>query len=200
MKKLRIPTKRALSAVAVFGLVAAGVYAAVPGREKKDAALVAVVVATGEITEGTPSDAVRREVAVRMVPPVARAAGALSSVSDIPDGVLAYVHVNGQQLLVSSFARDRVRSIGTDYVAVSVTLDTQRWAGPILQAGRRVEVWDAGETGSKLVAADAVVLGAPSPDGVKPEEDTVISIGVRKESVAAVLLAAANKRVWLVSR
>lgn len=200
MKKLRIPGRRVLPAVAVFGLVGVGVYAAVPGHEKKDAALVPVVVASQQIAEGTPSGTVRGEVSVRMIPPGARASGALSSVSEIPDGVLAYGHVNGQQLLASSFAQDHVRSIGADYVAVSVMLDTQRWAGPVLQAGRHVDVWDTDDAGPKLVASDAVILDAPSPAGLKPDADTVVSLGVKKDSVAGVLLAAANKHVWLVSR
>lgn len=200
MKKLRIPGRRALPAVAVFGLVAVGVYAAVPGHEKKDTALVPVVVATQSIAEGTPSDDVGEEVTVRMVPPGARASGALSSISDIPEGVIAYGHVNGQQLLKTSFAQDRVRSVGADYVAVSVMLDTQRWAGPVLQAGRHVDVWDTDEAGPKLVASDAVILDAPAPEGMKADVDSVVSLGVKKEAIAGVLLAAANKRVWLVSR
>ena len=198
--KLNIPRKRVATAALVFGLAAVGVYAAVPDGKDAGTDLVPVVVAVRLLEEGTPSATVRESVSVRMVPVNARAAGALGDAGRIPDGVLAYPVVNGQQLLATSFAEDHVGSLGADYVAVSVRLDTQRWAGPILQAGRRVDVWDTDEAGPRLVSADAVVLDAPSPTGLKPDEDTVISIGVRKATLEGVLLAAANKRVWLVSR
>lgn len=199
--KTRSRATKFLPAFAVFALVGTGVYAALPDDGNADGtALVPVVVATRALPEGTSTDELRRGVTVRMVPRDARADGAVTSVSAIPDGVLAYGHVGGQQILATSVAEDHVSSLGADYVAVSVMLDTQRWAGPLLQSGRRVEVWDTAESGPKMVAADAVVLDAPSPAGLEPADDTVVSIGVRRESVAAVLLAAANKRVWLVSK
>lgn len=199
--KNRSRVSRAVPAVAVFALVGVGVYAALPDDgNARDSALVPVVVATRMLPEGTSTDDVRKAVAVRMVPGDARADGAVTSPAGIPDGVLAYEHVDGQQILATSVAEDHVSSLGADYVAVSISLDTQRWAGPILQSGRRVEVWDTVESGPRMVADDAVVLDAPAPGGIEPGADTVVSIGVRRESVAAVLLAAANKRVWLVSR
>lgn len=197
---LKTPARRIIPAALVFCTVAVGVYAAVPGRDARDASLVPVVVAAGRLDEGTAAMVVRRNVSVRMVPADARASGAITSVDRIPDGVLAYPLVGAQQLLTTSFAEDHVSSLGADYVAVSVMLDTQRWAGPVLQSGRRVDVWDTDEAGPKLVASDAVVLDPPSPAGLKADADTIISLGVRADSVAGVLLAAANKRVWLVSR
>lgn len=199
--KIKIPSRRVLSALAVFGLAGVGLYAALPAdKPAAGSGLVPVVVVNREFAEGTSTDVVKGNASVRMVPQDARASSALSAVGQIPDGVLAFIHVPGQQLLESSFADDHVKSLGNDFVALSISLDTARWAGPILQSGRRVDVWDTNEAGPELVAADAVVLDAPSPVGVKPDAETVISIGVRRESVDKVLLAVANKRVWLVSR
>ena len=199
--KIGFPSRRGLSALAVFGLAGAGLYVALPadsGTAGSD--LVPVIVVNKEFAEGTSTELVRGSVSVRMVPEVARAASALTAIGQIPKGVLAYVHVGGQQLLQTSFAEDHVSSLGNDYVALSISLDTARWAGPILQSGRRVDVWDTNEAGPELVADGAVVLDAPSPVGIKPDVDTVVSIGVRRESVEKVLLAVANKRVWLVSK
>ena len=199
--KIKPRAVKVLPAVAVFVLVGTGVYAALPDDDNADrTALVPVVVVTRGLPEGAPAATVRQGATVRMVPRDARAEGAVTSLSALPDGVLAHPLVRGQQVLVTSLAADHVRSLGPGYVAVSVKLDTQRWAGPVIQSGRRVEVWDTTEAGPKMVAPDAVVLDAPSPAEMDPEEDTVVSLGVKRESVGAVLLAAANERVWLVSR
>ena len=137
-----------------------------------------------------------------MVPDIARSEGAIASLDDLPVGVLAFDHVPGQQILFTSFARNHVSSLGTNFVAVSVTLDPQRWVGPWLQAGRIVDVYDTNEPQPALVATRAVILDAPeeSADILEPTQDAVVSLGVPKEALVGVLAAAENGTVWLVGR
>jgi len=187
-------------AAVVFSLTFVGVLALVPRGDKADDALVPVVVATRSLSDGTSTEGVRQGSAVRMVPEKARAAGAISSLAGLPSGVLAYDHVVGQQLLSSSFAVSRVRSLGAGFVAVSVKLDPQRWVGPWLEAGRFVDVFDTNEAGPTLAASRAVILSVPDPSDLKPSDDAIVSLGVPKDSLVDVLLAAANNRVWLVGR
>lgn len=195
--------RRAAPAVGVFSLTFLGVLALVPKDSVDDDELVPVVVATRTLSDGTDASEVRGAVEVRMVPDIARSEGALAALEALPDGVLAFDHVPGQQILTTSFARNHVGSLGADFVAVSVTLDPQRWVGPWLQAGRIVDVYDTREPNPVLAAERAVILDAPDdPDAVElePTEDTVISLGVPKDSLTGVLAAAENGTVWLVGR
>lgn len=194
--------RKAAPAVGVFSLTFVGVLALAPKDEPKDDALVPVVVATRTLSDGTDATSVRKAAEVRMVPDIARSEGAIASLDDLPVGVLAFDHVPGQQILFTSFARNHVSSLGTNFVAVSVTLDPQRWVGPWLQAGRIVDVYDTNEPQPALVATRAVILDAPeeSADSLEPTQDAVVSLGVPKEALVGVLAAAENGTVWLVGR
>lgn len=187
-------------AAVVFSLTFVGVLALVPHDKKVDDSLVPVVVVTRSLSDGTRTSDVRKAAAVRMVPESARAAGALTRLQAMPDGVLAYDHVVGQQLLSTSFAGSHVRSLGVGFAAVSLKLDPQRWVGAWLEAGRIVDMYDTNEAGPRLVASRAVILSVPDPGDLQPNDDTIVSLGVPKESLTDVLLAAANNRVWLVGR
>lgn len=199
---LKSLVRRSAPAVGVFSLTFVGILAIAPKDAREDGTLVPVVVATRTITDGTDSTSVRKAAEVRMVPDVARSEGAFASLDALPDGVLAYDVVPGQQILVTSFARNHVSSLGADFVAMSVTLDPQRWVGPWLQAGRIVDVYDTNEPQPSLVATRAVILDAPEdPAGsLEPTQDAVVSLGVPKDSLVGVLAAAENGTVWLVGR
>lgn len=200
--KLKSLARKAAPAAGVFSLAFAGVLALAPKGESKDETLVPVVVATRTMSDGTDSTAVRKSVVVRLVPDFARSEGAFTSVDALPDGVLAFDHVPGQQILYTSFARNHVSSLGANFVAISVTLDPQRWVGPWLQAGRIVDVYDTREPRPTLVATRAVILDAPEDPAntLEPTQDTVVSLGIPKETLVEVLAAAENGTVWLAGR
>jgi len=197
---VKVLGRKIIPAAAVFSLTFVGVLALVPHEKRAEDNLVPVLVASRSLADGTKSSDVRKASVVRMVPESARAIGAVTSAAGLPDGVLAYDHVVGQQLLTTSFAVNRVRGLGVGFVAVSVKLDSQRWIGPWVEAGRFVDVYDTNEAGPKLVAERAVILSVPDPSNVKPSDDAVVSLGVPKDALIDVLLAAANNRVWLVGR
>ena len=192
--------RRVLPAAAAFSLTFIGVLALVPRNSKSDEGLVPVLMATRSLSDGTPADTVGSAVEVRMVPASVRADGAIVGKDALPDGVLAYDLVAGQQVLVSSFAESRVRSLGKGFVAISVKLDPQRWVGALLEAGRIVDVYDTTETGPRRVASRAVILQSPETSDLSPSEDTLVSLGVPEASLGDVLLAVTNNRIWLVGR
>lgn len=201
--KLKTLARKSAPAVGVFSLTFLGVLALAPKDAPNDDSLVPVVVATRTLADGTDVATVRGAAEVRMMPASARSEGALASLATLPEGVLAYDHVQGQQILATSFARNHVGSLGADFVAVSVTLDPQRWVGPWLQAGRIVDVYDTGEPSPTLAATRAVILDAPGDPAaadLEPTQDSVISLGVPKDSLTEVLAAAENGTVWLVGR
>lgn len=193
--------KRFGPAVLAFSLVVAGVLVAL--SDDNDTAEadreVPVVVALASLPSGASAGDVRRNVEVRMVPEGVRATGAFSSVDEIPDGVLAYPHVSGQQVLGTSFSENQVRALGDGYVAVSIRVEPQRWVGPYVMAGKSVNIYDTNITSASLISTEAVILGTPETEGIEPSEDSVISLGVRRESLSAVLVAAGQERIWLVS-
>ena len=197
---VKILGRKVLPAAAVFSLTFVGVLALVPNEKNADANLVPVLVASRSLADGTKTSDVRKASIVRLVPKDVRAAGAVTSAAALPDGVLAYDHVAGQQLLATSFAASRVRSLGAGFAAVSVKLDAQRWIGPWVEAGRFVDVYDTNEAGPKLVAERAVILSVPDPANAKPSDDAIVSLGVPKDALIDVLLAAANNHIWLVGR
>lgn len=185
-------------ALAAFALVTIGTLIALPNDDSADANdKVPTVVATATMSSGTDTSDVRTKVEIRDLDPSARAQGALTSIDEIPDGVIAIGLVPGQQLLESSFASTSVAALGPDYVAVSVRLDPQQWVGPVIIAGNVVDVYDVFNEVTTLVAHEAVILDAPAADGLAPQDETIVSLGVRKESLPAVLVAATNNRIWL---
>ncbi len=114
------------------------------------------------------------------------------------EGVLISDHVAGEQLLASSFAANVVEGLGVGFVAVSVRLDAQRWVGPLVTTGDVVDIYDIGADVALPIAKDAVVLEAPSPNELGPRDEAVISLGVPRSSLSAVLVAANDNRIWLV--
>ncbi len=200
--KLKFNITRFGPALVAFTLVLVGSLIALPNDEKQASAnqQVPVVVAAKDLASGTAASEVWNSIEVRMVPKTARAAGAFESVAEIPDGVLAYPHVVGQQILGSSFSENQIFTLGAGYVAVSVRVESQRWIGPYVMAGKSVNIYDTNITAASLVSSDAVILGTPETDNLEPKSETVISLGVKQESLTAVLVAASQDRIWLVSR
>jgi hypothetical protein len=156
------------------------------------------VVATSRVEQGTERALLLDAVEIRDLEIGARPEGALSDIADIPEGVLVSTHVAGQAVLSTSVAPNRVAALGPGYVAISVRLDSQRWVGPVLLTGRTVNVYDIDPEGPRLISPEAVVVEAESPNNVDPKQETILSLGVRSDTLAAVLLAASENRIWLV--
>ena len=157
-----------------------------------------VLVLPGDVEAGTSTADLVALVDVKMLEADARATGALSSIDDLPEGVLTSDHVTGQQLLATSFAANVVEGLGDGFVAVSVRLDAQRWVGPLVTTGDVVDVYDIGVDAATPIARKAVVLEAPTPTDLGPRDEAVISLGVPETSLSAVLVAASENRIWLV--
>ena len=200
--KIKFDAKRYGPAILAFILVLVGSLIAIPNddNEAKANEQVPVVVAVKTLSSGTSTRNVRDNVVVRMVSKDSRATGAFGSIDDLPDGVLAYPHVAGQQILGTSFSENQVMALGDGYVAVSIRVEPQRWVGPYVMAGKSVNIYDTDITTASLISSDAVILGTPETDGLEPKADTVTSLGVKQESLGAVLVAAGQDRIWLVSR
>jgi hypothetical protein len=198
--KTKTMFKRFGPTVAVFSLVSVGALLALPDNDSADADkdLVPVLVAKDALPSGTPTGSLADVVEVRDVPRPARAEGALDSVGDIPEGVLAYDHVVGQQLLVTSFADDAVAAVGAGRVSVSVRVDSQRWVGPFNTTGTVVDVYAIDENGATKISSGAVILGSPSTEDLTPKQDSIVSLAVREETLQAVLVAASENRLWMV--
>lgn len=193
---------RHLPAVAAFLLVTAGTALALPrgGDGTTAASLVPTVVARAEIPAGTRSDEMRELVKLTGIPAGGRAEGALSSLDDIPDGVLLATHVPGQQVLTTSFAATPVAALGEGYVAVSMSLDPQRWTGPLRVTGQRVDIYGIESGGAVLLSPGAVVLDPSTTSDAASADESVVTFGIKEDTVSAVLLAASDKRIWLVGR
>ena len=189
--------KRATAPAVAFVCVGAGGLLLVPRDDSNDERLPTLV-ASSDIADGTDSARVRSRVEVRMLPPEARASGALSSTDEIPDGVLAYSHESGQQILTSSFAADRIAALGDNFVAVSIRVDSPRWVGPLVTTGRIVDVYEVDAEEVRLITTDAVIVDAPDPENLGAKDDSVVVLGVRKDALSAVVLAASNNAIWLV--
>ncbi|MEY2740119.1 MAG: hypothetical protein RL283_221 [Actinomycetota bacterium] len=161
---------------------------------------VPVVVLTATLPRGAGTDEVRRHAEVRELAPEAVADGALASLDELPEGVLAAATASGQQLTDLSFAADRVAAIGPGYVVTSVRLAAEQWLGAVKVAGTTVDAWAISEDDGSVapIATGAIVVDAPAVDDVQPGEDAVVAIAVRRESLAEVLRAATHARVWLV--
>lgn len=156
------------------------------------------LVVTSDIESGTSATELRSNTEVRFLEADARALGALSSLDEVPEGVLRFDHVVGQQLLRSSFATNVVVGLGEGFVAVSVRLDTERWVGPLVTTGEVVDLYDIGLDTASPIARRAVVLDAPSPLDSGPRDVAVISLAVPEPALSAVLIAASQGRIWLV--
>lgn len=192
--------RRFAPAALAFVLVAFGTLMVLPDDDEVANAdqRRPTLVVTVDAESGTPSTDLRDSVEVKMLESDARATGALSSLDDLPEGVLVADHVAGQQLLASSFAANVVEGLGSGFVAVSVRLDAQRWVGPLVTTGDVVDVYDIVDGVATSIARDAVVLEAPVPTDIGPRDEAVIALGVPQGSLSAVLIAASESRIWLV--
>ena len=192
--------KRFAPTALAFVLVGIGTLMVFPDDESAEAGQrFPTLVVTSELESGTPVSELASVTEVRLLAADARATGALSSIDDLPEGVLTSDHVAGQQLLASSFAADVVEGLGEGFVAVSVRLDAQRWVGPLVTTGDVVDVYDIGVDAATPIARKAVVLEAPTPNDLDPRDEAVISLGVPESALSSVLVAASQERLWLVS-
>lgn len=199
--KTKMMVKRYGSTVAVFALVSAGAWLALPnGGDGKDDGtdLVPVLVVTKAVAGGSSAADLESAVAVRRIAEADLPDGALSEKEDIPEGVVAYDHVAGQQLLVTSFADDPVAAVGEGRVAVSVRVDSQRWVGPYTTTGSVVDVYSLEDTGATKISGGAVILGSPATEDLTPKQDSIVTLAVRQETLQAVLIAANENRLWMV--
>ena len=192
--------KRYVPAASAFVLVVVGTLLVLPNSDEPANAeqQQATLVAKLAIDAGVESGDLGSLVEVRMIPANARAAGALSSVEEIPEGVLLADLVIGQQLLKSSIAENVVKGLGDGFVAVSVRLDSQRWTGPIITTGNVVDVFDIVEDSATPIALSAVILDAPSVDSLGSRDESIVTLGVPESALAQVLVAANENRIWLV--
>jgi hypothetical protein len=185
-----------------FILIAVGTVVLINARESSVASLdrVPTLVLTERVEQGTNSVNLVSLIEIRQFEPEARPEGALSSIEELPEGVLASTHVAGQALLATSIAPNRVAPLGPGFVAISVRLDSQRWVGPVLLTGRTVDIYDIDPDAPRLISPAAVVVEVISPTAVDPKQETILSLGVREETLPAVLAAASDNRIWLVGR
>jgi hypothetical protein len=201
---MKIPprVRRLAPAGIAFTLVALGAATALPskGDSREEEMRVAVLVASKSLRTGASASDVARLAEVRMVDGSLVAEGALTSLDQIPEGVLAVPVVRGQQLVSSSFADDRVAALGTGFASVAVDLGAQRWIGPLITSGAVVDVYDVGPEGVTLIANDAVVMEHPEVSEAQPSQDALITLGVPKASLAGVLQSAGLGQIWLVGQ
>lgn len=190
-------------ALAAFVLVALGVLVlAGGGRGTADAAsdeLVATVVAASPIEAGTATDALGPKVEIRMLPSEARAQGAVATTGELPAGVVSTALVPGQQVLSSSIVDDARSKLGNGMVAVSAKLDPAQWSGPVATTGNRVNVYAIGGSNAELIAVGVVVLSAPDPATIAPQQDAIVTLGVPVSQVPRVVGAVAGPGIWLVT-
>lgn len=191
-----------LPVMLAFAFVLAGSWMLLPRDEDTaDAeARVNVVMLTRALPEGATVLDVRNAAEVRSMPAEAVADGAYDSLDDITGGVLSVAHASGQQLTQLSFARNRVAAVGPEFVVTSVRMSAQNWSGAVRISGDVVDVYALTETGASLVTRGAVVLDSPSLDELQPSSDAVITIAVRRDSLAALLVAAHDEQLWLVGQ
>lgn len=98
---MRVPStvRKFAPSVGAFVLVCAGALMLLPQNDASKASSdVTVVIVTRALPEGTPSADVRDSLATRTIPAEAAVQGALTSVAQVPDGVLAVPPAEGQQL------------------------------------------------------------------------------------------------------
>lgn len=185
-----------------FGLVAAGSWTLLPNTDSTaDAeAATAVLVVTKALPAGTGADDVRKWVSVRELPADAVVDGAFTSLEQLDDGVLSVGHAVGQQLTALSFATNRVAAVGPEYVVTSVRLSAQNWTGAVRIVGTKLDVFRLTDTGADLVSRDAVVLDSPPLETIEPSTESILTIAVRRESLADVLRAAHDEMLWLVGQ
>lgn len=194
--------RRVGPALVAFVLVALGVLVLAGGSKSSSASseeLRSTVVAITSIPAGTTIDQLPSMVEVRMLSANARAQGAIESVELLGDGVLGSDHVAGQQILLSSVVDDERQDLGKGTVAVSAKLDPAQWAGPVAATGTRVNVFAIGGTAAELIATNVVIIDAPDPSSLTPQQEAIITLGVATTDVARVIGAVSSAGIWLVT-
>lgn len=190
-------------ALAAFVLVALGVLVlAGGGKGTADATsedLVPTVVAVSAIEAGTSTESLGSKVEVRMLPVDARAQGAVTATVELPVGVVSTALVPGQQVLSSSIVDDARAKLGKGMVAVSAKLDPAQWAGPVATTGNRVNVYAIGGPSAELIAVGVVVLSAPDPATIAPQQEVIVTLGVPESQVPRMIGAVAGAGIWLVT-
>jgi hypothetical protein len=195
LRRLGLPLAAgALVAFGTLALVGNGDDAA--GTPTVD--LIPTVVARQAVPSGTDRETLIDRLEVRMLPDEARADGAIERLDDLPEGVLVNELVRGQQVLMSSIADDVIAAIDDNFVAVSVRLDPQRWAGPFNVTGAAVDLYDNQEASTGLLVEGARIIEAPDTTELDPRSEAVITLAVPADDVSAVIDAAANGRLWAV--
>jgi hypothetical protein len=191
------PPLLAFVVAAIGALLLVGGTSTSQGSEAGDVATLVAVVA---VDAGTPVSELGSHTEVRQMPTDARAVGAVASVDELPDGVLAAALVPGQQVLTSSVGADPRQAVGGDLVAVSATLEPEQWVGPVGATGDRVDVYAVGGEQGTLIATGVLVLTAvDNPETLEPSQPVVVTLGVPRPEVSRVVGAIAGDGIWLVS-
>jgi len=194
--------RRVAPVLGAFVLVAVGVLVLAGGNRTSSASaddLTPTVVAITGIEAGISVADLGSLVEVRMLPADARAQGAVASVGDLGSGVTAAPIVAGQQILRSSLVADVREDLGRGLVAVSAKLDPAQWAGPVATTGSRVDVYAIGGATADLIARGVVVLDAPDPSTLSPQQEAIITLGVQVGDVPRVIGAVSGAGIWLVT-
>jgi hypothetical protein len=199
---LSVVVRRLAPALVAFVLAVLGLALLVGDRSAPLAAAdgVPTVVALRDVPAGTPTAELLASLDVRDLPTMARAAGALSSLDDVPDGVTAAPLAVGQQVLASTVADDPREQLGGDLVAISVELEAQQWVGPVATTGERVDIYALGGNAGEdavVVATGVVVLDSPTPG--RDNGLAVVTLGVARTDAARVVGAIAGAGIWLVT-
>lgn len=158
------------------------------------------VVAITDLEAGSSASSLASRTEIRQLPAEARAAGAVASLAELPaDSILTSAMVAGQQILGTSVDADPRASVGSGLVAVSAKLDPQQWAGPVAISGSRVDVYAVTSPSATLIARGVVVLDAPDPMTLAPQQEAIIILGVAPTEVAAVIGAISGDGIWLAT-
>jgi len=193
--------RRVGPALAAFVLVALGVM--MLGRGSSSQAdtneKVATVVAIAPIEAGTKVSDLGNKVETRLLSSDARAQGAVQTVNELGTGVLNVNVVPGQQLLPTMLAADVYEDLGRGRVAVSAKLDAAQWAGPVATTGQFVNVYAIGGANADLIASNVVVISAPDPNALTPQQEAIITLGVNINDVPRVIGAVSGAGIWLVT-
>ncbi|GER21622.1 hypothetical protein NCCP1664_01190 [Zafaria cholistanensis] len=182
-----------VGAVLLFNYVSAA-----DARAQKDLEPVTVLVASRDIPAGTPVEELASSLETRSIPGAAIAPGALSSLADITDKVVASEILAGEQLLDAKLvAESALLTPGAVQVPaglqeVTILLEPERVAGGNLKAGDKVGVFtnfsvkekgseDAEEVKLSKHLYDGVLVTAiqiaPSEQTATPEGTTALPSG-----------------------
>jgi Flp pilus assembly protein CpaB len=165
-----------------------------------------VLVATGEITKGTPGDTIAAESLFKSTPILAStlSPGALSSSAVLKGSVAATDILPGEQLTAADFTSVAgvVGQLAPDQRAISVTLDAAHGDSAVLAAGDRVDIY-AGLTENSapvltLLVQDALVIKAAGSGAAGSGASLVL--GVTTAQAPLVAYTADNGHLWIVLR